>query len=159
MNFPSCNASKCRILRCFATHPPKSVMYRILSKSGLEGKMRQISASKRSQNVVEIAKTDYCGFRRVIPIDNAKVLHAWLVLPDADKISITRYCSLYLGWDDAVNVETTRETNLSPQYTGIYQPLHSGLSQILCKHRNAVQIEQNLFKAEVAQAAAALFSK
>ena len=24
--------------------------------------MRQISASKRSQNVVEIAKTDYCGF-------------------------------------------------------------------------------------------------
>ena len=33
------------------------------------------------------------------------------------------------------------------------------LSQILCKHRNAVQIEQNLFKAEVAQAAAALFSK
>ena len=35
----------------------------------------------------------------------------------------------------------------------------SGLSQILCKHRNAVQIEQNIFKAEVAQAAAALFSK
>ena len=35
----------------------------------------------------------------------------------------------------------------------------AGLSQILCKHRNAVQIEQNLFKAEVAQAAAALFSK
>ena len=34
-----------------------------------------------------------------------------------------------------------------------------GLSQILCKHRNAVQIEQNLFKAEVAQAAAALFSQ
>ena len=26
------------------------------------GKMRQISASNRSQNVVEIAKTDYCGF-------------------------------------------------------------------------------------------------
>ena len=37
--------------------------------------------------------------------------------------------------------------------------LLEGLSQILCKHRNAVQIEQNLFKAEVAQAAAALFSK
>ena len=37
--------------------------------------------------------------------------------------------------------------------------LLAGLSQILCKHRNAVQIEQNLFKAEVAQAAAALFSK
>ena len=36
---------------------------------------------------------------------------------------------------------------------------NEGLSQILCKHRNAVQIEQNLFKAEVAQAAAALFSK
>ena len=34
-----------------------------------------------------------------------------------------------------------------------------GLSQILCKHRNAVQIEQNLFKAEVAQAAAALFGQ
>lgn len=40
---------------------------------------------------------------------------------------------------------------------GVSAPL--GLSQILCKHRNAVQIEQNLFKAEVAQAAAALFSK
>ena len=62
MIFPSCNALKCRILRHFATHPLKSVMYRILSKSGLEGKMRQISASKRSQNVVEIAKTDYCRF-------------------------------------------------------------------------------------------------
>ena len=36
---------------------------------------------------------------------------------------------------------------------------YKGLSQILCKRRNAVQIEQNLFKAEVAQAAAALFSK
>lgn len=35
----------------------------------------------------------------------------------------------------------------------------SGLSQILCKHRNAVQIEQNIFKVEVVQAAAALFSK
>ena len=34
-----------------------------------------------------------------------------------------------------------------------------GLSQILCKHWNAVQIEQNWFKVEVAQAAAALFSK
>lgn len=50
MNFPSCNASKCRILRHFAIHALKSVMYRILSKSGLEGKMRQISASKRSRN-------------------------------------------------------------------------------------------------------------
>lgn len=39
------------------------------------------------------------------------------------------------------------------------QAKETGLSQILCKHRNAVQIEQNLFKAEVAQAAAALFSK
>ena len=39
------------------------------------------------------------------------------------------------------------------------QSMDRGLSQILCKHRNAVQIEQNLFKAEVAQAAAALFSK
>ena len=38
-------------------------------------------------------------------------------------------------------------------------PPEKGLSQILCKHRNAVQIEQNVFKAEVAQAAAALFSK
>ena len=62
MIFPSCNALKCRILRHFATHPLKSVMYRILSKSGLEGKMRQISASNRSQNAGEIAKTDYCGF-------------------------------------------------------------------------------------------------
>ena len=41
----------------------------------------------------------------------------------------------------------------------IYGNKIKGLSQILCKHRNAVQIEQNLFKAEVAQAAAALFSK
>ena len=40
-----------------------------------------------------------------------------------------------------------------------YRNLSGGLSQILCKHRNAVQIEQNIFKAEVAQAAAALFSK
>lgn len=40
-----------------------------------------------------------------------------------------------------------------------HSPGAKGLSQILCKHRNAVQIEQNLFKAEVAQAAAALFSK
>ena len=39
------------------------------------------------------------------------------------------------------------------------QAVGTGLSQILCKRRNAVQIEQNLFKAEVAQAAAALFSK
>lgn len=66
MIFPSCNALKCRILRHFAIHALKSVMYRILSKSGLEGKMRQISASKRSQNVVEIAKTDYCGFGQVL---------------------------------------------------------------------------------------------
>ena len=50
MIFPSCNALKCRILRHFAIHSLKSVMYRILSKSGLEGKMRQISASKRSRN-------------------------------------------------------------------------------------------------------------
>ena len=42
---------------------------------------------------------------------------------------------------------------------GMSQTYVSGLSQILCKHRNAVQIEQNSFKAEVAQAAAALFSK
>lgn len=38
-------------------------------------------------------------------------------------------------------------------------PNKKGLSQILCKHRNAVQIEQNIFKVEVVQAAAALFSK
>ena len=50
MIFPSCNALKCRILRHFAIHALKSVMYRILPKSGLEGKMRQISASKRSRN-------------------------------------------------------------------------------------------------------------
>ena len=68
MIFPSCNALKCRILRHFAIHALKPVMYRILSKSGLEGKMRQISASKRSQNVVEIAKTDYCGFGQVLPV-------------------------------------------------------------------------------------------
>ena len=65
MNFPSCNASNRRILRHFATCALKSAMYRILSKSSLQRKMRQISASKRSQNVVEIVKTDYCGFGRV----------------------------------------------------------------------------------------------
>ena len=49
------------------------------------------------------------------------------------------------------------ELNLmDPQF---WESMDLGLSQILCKHRNAVQIEQNLFKAEVAQAAAALFSK
>ena len=37
--------------------------------------------------------------------------------------------------------------------------LSTGLSQILCKRRNAVQIEQNIFKVEVVQATAALFSK
>ena len=68
MIFPSCNALKWRILRHFSIHALKSVMYRILPKSGLEGKMRQISASKRSQNVVEIAKTDYCGFGQVLPV-------------------------------------------------------------------------------------------
>lgn len=56
MNFPSCNASKCRILRCFATHTAICKMHRILSKLSFRRKMRQISASKRSQNVVEIAK-------------------------------------------------------------------------------------------------------
>ena len=65
MNFPSCNASKCRILRCFATHAAICEMYRILSKLSFQRKMRQISASKRSQNVVEITKTDYCGFGQV----------------------------------------------------------------------------------------------
>lgn len=43
-------------------------------------------------------------------------------------------------------------------FSGVCKAM-GGLSQILCKHRNAVQIEQNIFKAEVAQAAAALFSK
>ena len=41
----------------------------------------------------------------------------------------------------------------------LYKPLaenDEGLSQILCKHGNAVQIEQNIFKAEAAQATAAL---
>ena len=51
--------------------------------------------------------------------------------------------------DDIIELDsTTDEIKMPP-----------GLSQILCKRRNAVQIEQNLFKAEVAQAAAALFSK
>ncbi len=65
MNFPSCNASKCRILRCFATHAAIYLMHRILSNFSFQRKMRQISASKRNQNVVEIAKTDYCCFGRV----------------------------------------------------------------------------------------------
>ena len=30
--------------------------------------MRQISASKRSQNVVKITKTDYCGFGQVLSV-------------------------------------------------------------------------------------------
>lgn len=48
---------------------------------------------------------------------------------------------------------------VSTQRFFVYSEADLGLSQILCKRRNAVQIEQNLFKAEVAQAAAALFSK
>ena len=52
----------------------------------------------------------------------------------------------------------TFATQCNP-YQNMRYNSESGLSQILCKHRNAVQIEQNLFKAEVAQAAAALFSK
>ena len=62
MIFPSCNALSCRILRCFATYAAICEMHRILSKLSFRRKMRQISGSKRSQNVVEIAKTDYCGF-------------------------------------------------------------------------------------------------
>jgi len=65
MNFPSVGALKCRILRCFATHAVICKMHRILLILSFQRKMRQISASKRSQNVVEIAKTDYCGFWRV----------------------------------------------------------------------------------------------
>lgn len=68
MNFPSCNASKCRILRHFATHAVLCEMHRILLILSFQRKMRQISASKRSQNVVEIAKTDYCGFGQVLPV-------------------------------------------------------------------------------------------
>ena len=55
----------------------------------------------------------------------------------------------------ALVVERCRKSG----FTGGKTIVKEGLSQILCKHRNAVQIEQNLFKAEVAQAAAALFSK
>ena len=62
MNFPSVGALKCHILRCFATHAVICEMHRILSNFSFQRKMRQISASKRSQNVVEIAKTDYCVF-------------------------------------------------------------------------------------------------
>ena len=68
MIFPSCNTLKCRILRCFATHAAICKMHRILSNISFQRKMRQISASKRSQNVVEIAKTDYCGFGQVLPV-------------------------------------------------------------------------------------------
>lgn len=43
-------------------------MYIILSKSGLKGKMGQISAGNRSQNVVKIKKTDDCGFGLLLPV-------------------------------------------------------------------------------------------
>ena len=43
-----------------------------------------------------------------------------------------------------------------PQEGSTSSPAIQGLSQILCKHGNAVQIEQNIFKAEAAQATAAL---
>jgi len=55
------------------------------------------------------------------------------------------------GVNDCSHIRLSRSSFTSSNVTG--------LSQILCKRRNAVQIEQNLFKAEVAQAAAALFSK
>ena len=67
-NFPFCNAAKRRILRCFAIHAAICEMHRILSKLSFRRKMRQISASKRSQNVVEIAIIDYCGFEQVLPV-------------------------------------------------------------------------------------------
>lgn len=65
MNFPSCNALKCRILRRFATHAVLCEMHRILLILSFRRKMRQISASKRSQNVVEIAKLTTAVLGRV----------------------------------------------------------------------------------------------
>ena len=61
--------------------------------------------------------------------------------------------------DDMPRPGGIRVGSSSSSNSGSSPPIILGLSQILCKHRNAVQIEQNLFKAEVAQAAAALFSK
>ena len=58
-----------------------------------------------------------------------------------------------------VKEETSMNRMLAEKYIRIYMKRNLGLSQILCKHRNAVQIEQNIFKVEVVQAAAALFSK
>ena len=68
MNFPSCNALKCRILRRFTTHAQICTMHRILSILSFLRQIRQISASKRSQNVIGIAKTDYYDFGRVLSV-------------------------------------------------------------------------------------------
>ena len=62
------------------------------------------------------------------------------------------------GMNAAANEEIRVRFEALEKDEGV-ENISEGLSQILCKHRNAVQIEQNLFKAEVAQAAAALFSK
>ncbi len=45
LNFPFCNALKCRNLRCFAPYAAICEMHIILSKSRLQRKMRQISAA------------------------------------------------------------------------------------------------------------------
>ena len=60
--FPSVFGVFYNILRHFAFPPPNPIIHTFTPEYG---KMRQISASKRSQNVVEIAKTDYCGFGQV----------------------------------------------------------------------------------------------
>ena len=70
----------------------------------------------------------------------------------------TRTLLLYPGGRDCIGAAGVDAYHRNMQ-RGHYRHLIMGLSQILCKRRNAVQIEQNLFKAEVAQAAAALFSK
>ena len=83
------------------------------------------------------------------------MIHAQLAVFFADRRDRRKFCVIDIP-------RQYEEVRLSQEWhwkVGRILAWNPGLSQILCKHRNAVQIEQNIFKAEVAQAAAALFSK
>ena len=90
--------------------------------------------------------------------------HAFILVGNGDSSCNVRDYGSYAGGETwcAVYINSNAniaETNGLVCVSSLDIYAFMGLSQILCKHRNAVQIEQNLFKAEVAQAAAALFSK
>ena len=88
------------------------------------------------------------------------VLKGWSSNPDSQEITYSN--GQTLENETALIANTDLYAIWEPEKYKVSYELNGGLlglSQILCKHRNAVQIEQNIFKAEVAQAAAALFSK